>query len=238
VSTTTTTTSTRTSTSMKREDSNNMEERYTSKTYEVPVSSDVTDFERSTVGYISTVFTTSPGTTISPYTKSFKKVVPSSKTTKSIREIVRSFWAPITTRKPRVSRHTVRSTRYDTTSMITSTVTPFPTYYCLTRTTSVPRIAISSTRSSTNHNKSFSTGKSTTVSVNRDTATTTGITSQLSTLSTVKDYANNDFILQDATIEAKPLLVNSSRQEINVTEFNDTTLNLVIGAVFAGRCLV
>jgi hypothetical protein len=223
---------------MKRENSNGMEEKYTSEIFEVPVSSDITDFERSTVGYMSTVSTTSLDITIPPYTKSTKRVVPSTKTTKSIREIVRSFWAPITTRKPRVSRHTVRSTRYDTTSMITSTVTPFPTYYCLTRTTRVPRIFLSSTRSSINYNKSLSTGKSTTVSMDHDTATTMGITSQLSTLSTVKDYGNNDFILQDATIEAKPLLVNSSRQEINVTEFNDTTLNLVIGAVFAGRCRV
>jgi hypothetical protein len=120
--------------------------------------------------------------------------------------------------------------------MITSTVTPFPTYYCLTRATRVPRITTSSTRS-INHNELFSAGNGTTVSANRDTATGTGITSQLSTLSTSKDYGNNDFILQDATIEAKPLLVNSSRQEINVTKYNDTTLNLVIGAVFAGRCL-
>jgi hypothetical protein len=117
-------------------------------------------------------------------------------------------------------------------------MTPFPTYYCLTRTTRVPRVLISSTRTTINDNKSPSTGKGTIVSVNHDTATTTGITSQLSTLSTLKDYGNNNFILQDATIEAKPLLVNSSRQEINVTEYNDTTLNLVIGAVFAGRCLV
>jgi hypothetical protein len=73
--------------------------------------------------------------------------------------------------------------------------------------------------------------------MNSDTAMTTRITSQLSTLSTVKDYGNNDFVLQDATIEAKPLLVNSSRQEVNVTEYNDTTLNLVIGAVFAGKCI-
>jgi hypothetical protein len=108
----------------------------------------------------------------------------------------------------------------------------------LTRATRVPRITTSSTRSSINHNESFSAGNGTTVSTNRETATDTGITSQLSTLSTVKDYGNNDFILQDATIEAKSLLVNSSRQEINVTEYNDTTLNLVIGAVFAGRCLV
>jgi hypothetical protein len=85
------------------------------------------------------------------------------------------------------------------------------------------------------YNKSSSTGKSTTVSTNRDTSTATRISSQLSTLSTVKDYGNNDFVLQDATIEAKPLLVNSSRQEVNVTEYNDTTLNLVIGAVFAGK---
>jgi hypothetical protein len=72
--------------------------------------------------------------------------------------------------------------------------------------------------------------------MDRDTATTTKITSQLSTLSTVKDYENNDFVLQDATVEAKPLLVNSSRQEVNVTEYNDTTLSLVIGAVFVGKC--
>jgi hypothetical protein len=72
--------------------------------------------------------------------------------------------------------------------------------------------------------------------MDRDTATNIKITSQLSTLSTVKDYGNNDFVLQDATIEAKPLLVNSSRQEVNVTEYNDTTLNLVIGAVFVGKC--
>jgi hypothetical protein len=134
VSTTTTTTSTRTS--MKRENSIGMEDRYTSKTYEVLVSSDITDFEKSTVGHMSTMSTTSFHTSIPPYTKRYKhvRVVPSTRTTKSIREIVRSFWAPVTTRKPRVSRHTVRSTRYDTTSMITSAMTPFPTYYCLTRT--------------------------------------------------------------------------------------------------------
>jgi hypothetical protein len=85
---------------MKRENSNGMVEKYTSEIFEVPVSSDITDFERSTVGYMSTVSTTSLDITIPPYTKSTKRVVPSTKTTKSIREIVRSFWAPITTRKP------------------------------------------------------------------------------------------------------------------------------------------
>jgi hypothetical protein len=97
-------------------------------------------------------------------------------------------------------------------------------------------MSTSSTKSTISYDKSSSIGKSTTVSMNQDTATTTKITSQLSTLSTVKDYGNNDFVLQDATIEAKPLLVNSSRQEVNVTEYNDTTLNLVIGAVFVGKC--
>jgi hypothetical protein len=71
VSTTTTTTSTRTSTSMKRENSIDTEERYTSKAYEVPVSSDITEFERSTVRYMSTVSTTSLDTTTPSYTKSF-----------------------------------------------------------------------------------------------------------------------------------------------------------------------
>jgi hypothetical protein len=196
VSTTTTTTSTRTSISMKRENSIDMENRYTSSTYEVPVSSDITDFEKSTIGYMSTVSTTSLDTTTSPHIKSSKRSVPIAKTTKSIREIVRSFWAPITTRKPRVSRYTVRSTRYDTTSVSTSTVTPFPTYYCLTRTIRVPRVSTSSTRSTMSYNESSSTGKSTTVSTNRDTSMTTGISSQLSTLSTVKDYGNNDFVLR------------------------------------------
>jgi hypothetical protein len=65
--------------------------------------------------------------------------------------------------------------------------------------------------------------------------TTTGITSQLSIHSTLKDFGNNDFVLQDATIDAKPLLVNSSRQEVNVSEYQDTTMNLVIRAVFAGK---
>jgi hypothetical protein len=235
VSTTTTTTSTRTSTNMKRENSIDMGNRYTSSTYEVPVSSDITDFEKSTMRYMFTVSTNRLDTTTSPHIISSKRSVPTAKTTKSIREIVRSFWAPITTRKPRVSRYTVRSTRYDTTSVSTSTVTPFPTYYCLTRTTRVPRVSTSSTGSTISYNKLSSTGKSTTVSTNRDTSTTTRISSQLSTLSTVKDYGNNDFVLQDATIDAKPLLVNSSRQEVNVTEYNDTTLNLVIGAVFAGK---
>jgi hypothetical protein len=53
--------------------------------------------------------------------------------------------------------------------------------------------------------------------------------------STLKDFGNNDFVLQDATIDAKPLLVNSSRQEVNVSEYQDTTMILVIGAVFAGK---
>ena len=235
VSTTTTTTSTRTSTNMNRENFIDKENRYTSSTYEVPVSSDITDLEKNTIGFTSTVSTTSLDTTTS-HINNFKRIVPLTKTTRSIREIVRSFWAPITTRKPRVSRYTVRSTRYDTTYTSTSTVTPFPTYYCLTRSTRIPRMSTSSTKSTISYDKSSSIGKSTTVSMDRDTATTTKITSQLSTLSTVKDYGNNDFVLQDATIEAKPLLVNSSRQEVNVTEYNDTTLNLVIGAVFVGKC--
>jgi hypothetical protein len=67
--------------------------------------------------------------------------------TMSIKDMVRSFWPPGTTKKQRVSRYTVWSTRYDTTTPITTTQTPFPTYYCLTRPTKVPSL---STTSSTN----------------------------------------------------------------------------------------
>jgi hypothetical protein len=136
-------------------------ERIANKDYEVRVSIEyyhVTETEKTTTMSICLclyasieyyyVTETDKTTTMPKSTKIVKSTisipkVKNSKVTRSIRDIVRSFWAPVTTRRPWVSRYTIRSTRYDTTTSIVSTRTPFPIYYFLTWSTNVPKLSTS-----------------------------------------------------------------------------------------------